>query len=161
MLEGAPQAGRDGAGAAADVEHPAVRGVPHHHPRRVAGQPPGRFRGNVGAVCEPGRTALAALAVLTAGRQHLGIHVHHHLITVAATAGIEARGEGALGHQAKGIGAALLRGSRLCHRLCGGSRLAAAWPVERLDAGVQGAQQRAPVSGARRAVTTTMPSSSV
>ena len=55
------------------------------------------------AVREPGRTALAA------GRQHLGIHVHHHLVAVAAAAGIEARGERALGHQAQGIGAALLR----------------------------------------------------
>jgi hypothetical protein len=32
MLEGAAQAWRDGACAAADVEHAAIRGVPHHHP---------------------------------------------------------------------------------------------------------------------------------
>ena len=48
-LAGAGGDERDGACAAADVEHPAIRGVPHHHPCRVAGQPAGRFRGNVGA----------------------------------------------------------------------------------------------------------------
>jgi hypothetical protein len=107
MLESAAQGGRDGAGAAADVEHAAIRGMPHHHPRRVAGQPPGRFRGNAAAVREPGRTALAA------GRQHPGVDVYHHLVAIAPSAWIEARGEGVLGHQAQGIGAALLRGSVL------------------------------------------------
>ena len=43
------QGGRDGARAAADVQDLTGRSVPHRHGRGVAGQPAGRFRGDVDA----------------------------------------------------------------------------------------------------------------
>src|SRR5439155_3138310 len=52
MVQHAPERGRNGPGTGADLFDPAIRSVPHHHPARVAGQAPRRFRGNVRAVLE-------------------------------------------------------------------------------------------------------------
>ena len=41
VVECPPKGRRDGPGAGADLDDPAIRGVPHHHPARVARQHPG------------------------------------------------------------------------------------------------------------------------
>jgi hypothetical protein len=69
-----PKGRRDGPGAGVDLDDLAVRGVPHHHPARVARQTAGRFRGNVRAVLEDG------LAGRVRVRQHRGIDMDDHQI---------------------------------------------------------------------------------
>ena len=54
MVERPSQRWRDGPGASANFDDPAIRSVPHHHPGRVARQTLGRFRGNARAVVEEG-----------------------------------------------------------------------------------------------------------
>jgi hypothetical protein len=43
MVERPPKGRRDGPGAGADLDDVTIRGVPHHHPARVARQALGRF----------------------------------------------------------------------------------------------------------------------
>jgi hypothetical protein len=113
--ERAAEGGRHGAGAAADVEHRAVRAVGHHHLRRVAGQPPGRFRRNVLPVLQ--RRA----APLAPRRQRLGVDVDDHLVAIPAGARVEPAGQRALGDQPEGVGPPLLGGGVVV----GGAALAA------------------------------------
>ncbi len=57
VVEHPPKGRRDGPCSGADLDDPAIRGVPHHHPARIARQALRRFRGNVRPVlvrCAPG-----------------------------------------------------------------------------------------------------------
>src|SRR5438309_4163026 len=70
---------------------PAVPGVLHHHAAGVAGQTPGRFRGNVLAALEHGLAGGVGI------RECRRVDVDHHLVALARCAGIDAVGEGCLG----------------------------------------------------------------
>jgi hypothetical protein len=77
MVERPPQRRRDRPGRGTDFQQAPGGIVPHHHPAGVARQALRRFRGNARAVLEDG------LARLIGVRQHRGIDVHHHLVTLA------------------------------------------------------------------------------
>jgi hypothetical protein len=77
-----------GAGPGADLQQAPVGVVSHQHSAGVARQASRRFRGNARAVIEYG------LARLIRIRQHRGIDVHHYLVALARTAGVEPVGEG-------------------------------------------------------------------
>ena len=57
--------------------------VPHHHPARVARQPPRRFRGNVRALLQ------RRLPRLLGSASDRGVHVHHHLVPLARRPRVE------------------------------------------------------------------------
>ena len=97
VLERPPKGRRDGPGAGADLDHLAIRGVPHHHAARVARQAPGRFRGNVRAVLEdrlPGRIRV---------REHRAIDMDDHLVPLSEGTGIDPVMEGRLGEQGQRV----------------------------------------------------------
>ena len=96
-MERPPKGRRDGPGAGADLDDPAIRGVPHHHAARVARQATRRFRGNVGAIFEDG---LAGLIGIGEGR---GIDVDDDLVPLSRGAGIYSRVEGRLREQAQRV----------------------------------------------------------
>ena len=83
MQQCPPQRGRNRPGPGSYLHQPPLGVVPHHHPTRVTGQAPGRFRGNVAALFQHG------LAGLLRVRQDRGVHVDHHLVPLAGRAGIE------------------------------------------------------------------------
>ena len=83
MQQGPPQRGRNRPGPGSYLHQPTLGVVPHHHPTRVTGQSPGRFRGNVAAFFQHG------LAGLPRVRQDRGVHVDHHLVPLPGRAGIE------------------------------------------------------------------------
>jgi hypothetical protein len=97
MQERTPQRGRNRSGAGADLHDVAVLVVSHHHPARVAGQAPGRFRGNARAVLEDG------LARLLRVGEDGGIDVDHDLIALGQWAGIDAVVQRRLREQGEGI----------------------------------------------------------
>src|SRR5438445_9681267 len=87
MVQHAPERGRNGPGTGADLFDPAIRSVPHHHPGRVAGQAPRRFRGNVRAVLEdrlPRRLRVGQHRRIVRGR--LAPEVGARLVQVLAAA---------------------------------------------------------------------------
>ncbi len=83
MQQRPPQGWRNRPGPGPDLHQPPFGVVPHHHPARVTGQAPGRFRGNVAALFQHG------LAGLLRVRKNRGVHVDHHLVPLAGSAGIE------------------------------------------------------------------------
>ena len=72
----------------------------------------------------------------TVALEHLGVDVQHHLVAVAAGAGVELGGEGGLGDDGDGVGAALAGGG-----VVGAALLLAGDVVELLLGGVEGAQE--------------------
>ncbi len=97
VVERPPKRRRNGPGAGADLDDLTIRGVPHHHPARVARQAPGRFRGNVRPVLEDG------LAGRVRVRQHRGIDMDNYLVPLSRGAGINSRVEGRLRQQGQGV----------------------------------------------------------
>ncbi len=73
LLERAPEGGRNGPGPRPDLHDAPSVVVPHHHPARIAGQTPRRFRGNVRAVLEDGLPRLIRIG------QRRCIDMDHHL----------------------------------------------------------------------------------
>ncbi len=98
MVEGPPQGGGNRPGPGPDLDHPTILIMAHHHPAGVAGQAPGRFRGNAGAVLHDGLARLLRLG------QGLGVDMDHHLIALARGAGIEPVVQGRLREESQGIG---------------------------------------------------------
>ena len=78
VVQGAADGGRDGAGFASDIQRFAPGGLVPMDDGGIAGQAPGRFRGNVAATVEFG---LGARAVSLEGF-HIGVEVHQ--VAVAA-----------------------------------------------------------------------------
>ena len=83
VMERAPQRRRNRPGPRPDFHDVPVLIVPHHHSARVARQAPRRFRGNVRAPFEDG------LAGLIRVRQHRGVDMNHHLVSLSWRAGID------------------------------------------------------------------------
>ncbi len=104
VLERSPKGRRNGPGAGADLDHLAIRGVPHHHAARVARQAPGRFRGNVRPVLEDGLAGRVRVC------QHRGLDMDDHLVALARGAGIDPVMEGRLREQGERV--RLLLGQR-------------------------------------------------
>ena len=77
--------------------------VAHDHPRRVARQTPGRFRGNVDAVLNHRLAGGARVC------QDGGIDVDDDVIALARSAGIDAAMEGRLGDERQGVGLLLIQ----------------------------------------------------
>jgi hypothetical protein len=91
MLQDPPQSRRNRARPCADLQDLAVTIMAHHHAAGIARQTLRRFRGNAETVLEDG------LARLLRIRQHAGVDMDHHLVTLARGAGIELVAEGHLG----------------------------------------------------------------
>ena len=83
MLQCAPQGGRNRPCARTDLQDAPVGVVSHHHPPGVARQAPGRFRGNARAVLEDGLAGLIRIG------QYRAIDVHHDLVALVRSAGVE------------------------------------------------------------------------
>ena len=90
VMERPPERRRNRAGSGRNLHDSTVETVLHHHAARVARQALRRFRGNAHAVLEDG------LAGLIGVREHRGIDVDHHLISLSQGAGIDAVVEGRL-----------------------------------------------------------------
>ncbi len=82
--------------------------MPHHDTAGVAGQAPGRFRGNARTIFEDGLPRLVAI------REHRGVDVDHDLVSISRGAGIDAVMQSRLGEQRQRVG--LLLGHRRCFR---------------------------------------------
>ena len=82
MAQSPPERGRDGARPGPDLHGPAVLIVPHHHPARIARKALRRSRGNVAHLLQLG------LAGGLRVRQHGGVDVDDHLVTLARRAGV-------------------------------------------------------------------------
>ena len=109
MVERPPQGGGDGPGPGPNLDHAALLIVEHHRPAGIAGQAPGRFRGNARAVLEDRLARLLGLG------QRWGVDVDHHLVALARGAGIEPLVQGRLREERQGIGLPLgQRGGRFC-----------------------------------------------
>ena len=106
MLERAAQRGWNRARPRGDFDHAAVPSVLHHHAAGVAGQAPGRSRGNV----------LAALEHGLSGRLRVGqrrrVDVDHHLVALTRHAGVDAVVQGRLREQSQRVGLLLLQHRR-------------------------------------------------
>ena len=99
----APDGGRDGAGLAPDVEHGAVRAVAHDDSGSIARDAARRLRGNVDAVFVF-QCGLSLPAVIP---QDTLIDVDDDLIAITSSSAVEIGSQGALGEQAKRVGAPL------------------------------------------------------
>ncbi len=124
MVQRPPQRGWSGPGANTDLDQPARRIVTHHHPARVARQPPWRLRGNAAPFLE------SRLARLFWIRQHGRVHVDHHPVPLRRGAGIEALVQRRLREQSERIRLLLRSGWRVRGRVGrGGSRIGAPGPL--------------------------------
>jgi hypothetical protein len=83
VMERAPKRGRNGPRPRADLYDSSIRIVAHHHPRRIARQTAGRFRGNVRATLEDG------LSGCLRGRQHRRVDVDDDLIALTGRAQVD------------------------------------------------------------------------
>src|SRR5205823_12461773 len=90
MVERPPERRGNRPGASIDLHDPAVPVVSHHHPAGVARQALGRSSWNARAVLED------RLAGLIGVGEDFGVHVDHHLVTLARGAGVDPAVEGGL-----------------------------------------------------------------
>ena len=108
VLQRSAECGRDRPCAGTDLQQLAVGVVAHDHPAGVAGQALGRSSWNAYAVFEDRLTRRLGI------RQHRGVHVDHHLITLAGRARIDSVVERGLGEEGQRVGL-LLRERRRLH----------------------------------------------
>ena len=104
MVERPSQRRRNGPRPRADFGDAAIRRVPHHHPTRVACQALRRLRGNARAALEHGVARRIGI------REHLGVDVDDHLVSLARGAGIDAVVQRRLGDEGQRVRLLLLDG---------------------------------------------------
>ena len=156
MLQRPPQRRRNRPRPGPDLHHPPVLVVPHHHPACVAGQPLGRFRGNVAPFVQHGLAGLLRI------RQDRGVHVDHHVIPLPRGPGIELVMQRRLGQQRQRVGLLLRPGRKLLGRVGGRQAdLGGAAPlVQRLAGRVERAQEQRAHLRRQPPAEATVPSSS-
>jgi hypothetical protein len=152
MVQRPPQRGRDRPGPGSDFHQAPVMIVAHHDPAGVARQPLRRFRGNAHSVLEDG------LARLIGVRQHRSIDVHHDLVALARSAGVEPVMKGCLREQGEGVGLLLGHARGFLTAVCCSESRAAWYRESRAAASAR--RSKAPTSGVSRPRRTTVPSSS-